>query len=75
MILNNTTSANADWQVSNSTDTIRGVKSPESWGTIAPSAPFDYTITFGSFTVKGVNNPDACITLTNTGILVTYPGA
>lgn len=76
MILNNTTTSSQDWQISNSQSLIRGVKSAESWGAVTPPAgPFNYTVIFGNFTASNIDNPDACVTLTTGGILVTYPGA
>ena len=76
MILNNATNRPQEWSVSNSQDSIRGTKGHESWGTITPPAgPFNYTVKFGGYTAENVDNPDACATLTDSGLLITYPGA
>lgn len=76
MILNNTTNSSQEWIVSNEENNVRGVKGRESWGTIVPPAgPFNYTVKFGSYTAENVDNPDACATVTDSGLLITYPGA
>ena len=80
MILNNTTNSVASWEVSNSENSLKGSKSAESWGTIAPPpGPFNYTATFsgpqGTATANNITNPDACLSYTGTELLVTYPGA